>query len=97
MITLQKLREDGFNLSLNNENNIVVSPISKLTSQQKEFIQKNKVALVCELQLEKIYLHWHVITETDDCYFSVIPPSPLATIKAKFPQAILIEPVNAKQ
>ena len=97
MMTLQKLREAGFNLSLNNENNIVVSPLSKLTFQQKEFIQKNKVALVCEMQLEKLYLHWHIVTATDDCYFSVIPPSPIATIKAKFPKATLIEPVEGKK
>ena len=97
MISLLELRKSGFNVSLNEQNNIVIYPVSKLTQQQREFIQQNKVAIVCELQLEKIYIHWHVVTETDNTYFSVIPASSLAQIKAKFPKAKLIESVGAKK
>ena len=97
MISLPELRKAGFNVSLNEQNNIVIYPVSKLTQQQREFIQQNKIALVCELQLEKIYIHWHVITETDNAYFSVIPASSLAQIKAKFPKATLVEPMELKK
>ncbi|HIL40283.1 MAG TPA: hypothetical protein EYG29_07615 [Methylococcales bacterium] len=97
MDLLHELRESGFNLSLNNDNNIVVRPVSSLTQQQREFIAKHKVAIVCELQLEKLYLHWHIVTETYDAYFYVIPASSLPQLQSKFPKAVLIEPAELKK
>lgn len=94
---LSELRKAGFNLSLNNENNIVVYPVSKLTQEQREFITTNKPDIVRELRLEKAYLHWHIVTPTDDTCLSVIPRSTLAEIKEKFPKAIIVEPVETVQ
>ena len=97
MSALAELRNAGFNLSLNDDNNIALSPVSKLTEQQREVIRSNKPGIVRELELEKAYLHWHIVTPTDNAYLSVIPRSTLAEIKAKFPKAIIVEPVETMQ
>ena len=97
MTALTELRNAGFNLSLNNENNIILSPVSKLTEQQRELIRLNKPTIVNELKLEKPYLRWHIETPTEDTCLNVIPRSTLDEIKAKFPKAILIEPVETLQ
>ena len=97
MTVLTELRNAGFNLSLNDENNIILSPVSKLTEQQRKLIRSNKPTIIYELKLEKPYLHWHIKTPTEDTCFYVIPCSTLDEIKAKFPKAILIEPVETLQ
>jgi len=97
MNALIELRGAGFNLSLNEKNGIVISPASKLTERQRKIIRENKMLIAYELKLEKTYLHWHVVTPTDDTNFSVIPKSTLAEIKVKFPNAIIIEPVETMQ
>ena len=97
MTALTELRNAGFNLSLNNENNIILSPVSKLTELQRKLIRSNKPTIVNELKLEKSYLCWHIETPTEDTCFYVIPPSTLDEIKTKFPKAILVEPVETLQ
>ncbi len=94
MSFLSELRKSGFTVSLNNDNDIVISPVSKLSKEHRALIKKNKVSIVCELQLEKLYLHWHIVTETEEARFSVIPPSSLADIKQKFPKAKVITPIE---
>ena len=97
MTALTELRNAGVNLSLNDENNIILSPISKLTEQQRELIRLNKPTIVNELKLEKPYVRWHIETPSEDTCFYVIPPITLEEIKAKFPKAILIVPVETLQ
>ncbi len=57
MEILADLRKSGFRVSLNEQNNIVISPVSKLSQKQRELIIKNKEDLVFEL---KTYRYWHV-------------------------------------
>lgn len=91
---LTQLKKSGFDVSLNDQNGIVVSPASKLSEQQREIIKKNKTALVAELQTHR---YWHVVTPTDDVRFNVIPPLTIVEIRAKFPKAIVVEPVETLQ
>ncbi len=57
MEILADLRKSGFRVSLNEQNNIVISPVSKLSQKQRELIIENKEDLVFEL---KTYRYWHV-------------------------------------
>ena len=50
MNALSELRKSGFDVSLNEQNGIVISPASKLTQQQREFIKANKPEIVSNLK-----------------------------------------------
>ncbi len=94
MSPLNRLIKSGFNVSLNVDNNIQIIPASKLTQEERDIIKANKSEIVNEL---KPYLHWHVVTPADDAHLSVIPKSTLAEMKAVFPKAIVIKPVETLQ
>ncbi len=94
MSPLDGLIKSGFNVSLNNDNNIEIIPASKLTQEQRAIIKENKSNIVNEL---KPYLHWHVVTKNDNGKMSVIPKTTIAAMRIKFPHAILIEPIETIQ
>ena len=50
MNALSELRKSGFDVSLNEQNGIVISPASKLTQQQRDFIKANKPEIVSNLK-----------------------------------------------
>ena len=97
MNVLTEFRKVGFNLSLNDENNIVVYPSSGLTDEHRDIIRANKPDIIRELELEKTYLHWHIVTPTDNACLSVIPRATMAEMRTKFPKAIIVEPVETMQ
>ncbi len=81
MNALQKIQSAGFDLSLNQRGNIFISPASKLTEKQRQYIISNKPGIVQELKLKtvpdiktKIRIYNYKIKDRPNSLLRVIMP-----------------------
>jgi hypothetical protein len=96
MNALSIITQSGFNVFLNNDK-LIVSPSSKLTNEQREYIKLHKAEIISELQREAEQRYFgFLITRPDGSqFFSYqVPFMDMREIRIQYAAASTIEPVT---
>lgn len=66
MSALAKIKQAGFDVSLNDAGSLVIVPASKLTQSQREFLKSHKAQIIDEIKSDGIEWIEYIIPCADD-------------------------------
>ena len=89
MSALLKIESAGFNLSLKGNGNILITPFSKLTDEQRQFIRSHKAEILDELKADSEPKYKRFVVTRDGIANNVISPTglTLSEMRNKFSKA----------
>ncbi|MDD5462875.1 MAG: hypothetical protein PHG00_14805 [Methylococcales bacterium] len=92
---MANIREAGFNVKIN-QTGFEISPASRLTQQQRDFLKNHREEIIAELNAEqdrKRFLHWRIISKGKAQVLKITPPHTLDEMQHVYRGADVIEPL----
>lgn len=92
---LTNIRDAGFTVK-SHPSGLEISPASKLTEKQRNFIKTHREEIIAELRIEQArarFSHWRIICKGKKREVTIIPPHTLDEMQHVYQGADLIEPV----
>lgn len=96
MGALANIREAGFNIKINPAG-LEISPASRLTQQQRDFLKNHRAEIIAELNAEQVrqrFLHWRIVSRGKAQVLTITPPHTLDEMQHVYRGADLIEPLT---
>lgn len=93
---LANIRASGFTVK-SHPSGLEISPASKLTEQQRNFIKTHREEIIAELKIEQAkmrFSHWRIVCKGKKQVISIIPPHTIDEMQRVYRGADLIEPLE---